>query len=52
MDTMTMAMIESLNNKLDEIIRMLQKITETQVINGEMLEEIQDSLRELDSRLK
>lgn len=45
MDAMTMAMIESLNNKLDEILRMLQKITETQVINGEMLEEIQDALR-------
>lgn len=47
MDTVTMAMAEDLKNKMDGIERKLQEIMDKLVCNGEMLEELQDSIREL-----
>lgn len=47
MDTVTMAMVEDLKNKMDGIERKLQEIMDKLVCNGEMLEELQDSIREL-----
>lgn len=47
MDIMTMAMVEDFKNKMDGIERKLQEIMDKLVCNGEMLEELQDSIREL-----
>lgn len=47
MDIMTMAMAEDFKNKMDGIERKLQEIMDKLVCNGEMLEELQDSIREL-----
>ena len=47
MDIMTMAMVEELKTKMDGIERKLQEIMDKLVCNGEMLEELQDSIREL-----
>ena len=47
MDTVTMAMVEDLKNKMDGLERMLQETNELIAHNGEMLEELQDSIREL-----
>ena len=47
MDTVTMAMVEDFKNKMDGIERKLQEIMDKLVCNGEMLEELQDSIREL-----
>ena len=47
MDIMTMAMVEDFKNKMDGIERKLQEIMDKLVCNGETLEELQDSIREL-----
>ena len=47
MDIMTMAVIEDLKNKIDGIERMLQETNDMISHNGEMLEELQDAIREL-----
>ena len=47
MDIMKMALIEELKSKMDGLERMLQEINEMIARNGEMLEELQDSIREL-----
>lgn len=47
MDITTMATVEDFKNKMDGIERKLQEIMDKLVCNGEMLEELQDSIGEL-----
>lgn len=47
MDIMKLALIEELKSKMDGLERMLQETSEMIAHNGEMLEELQDSIREL-----
>ena len=46
-DIMKLALIEELKSKMDGLERMLQETNEMIAHNGEMLEELQDSIREL-----
>ena len=47
MDIMKLALFEELKSKMDGLERMLQETNEMIARNGEMLEELQDSIREL-----